>query len=107
MAARAKKRQQAAAVENEKADKELPPSASNPSAAINVGKDEGQLMGMEGRAARLAAKSAASKQQQSATPPKVKVAPAGQDRQASPPSRAVTPSLTPPRVLPLPLLLPP
>ena len=42
-------------------EKELPPSASNPSAAMNVGKDEAQLMGMEGRAARLAAKTPTSK----------------------------------------------
>jgi hypothetical protein len=70
MAARAKQRQQTSAVEVEKPDKELPPSASNPSAAMNVGKDEGQLMGMEGRAARLAAKSTASNKQAPISKPK-------------------------------------
>jgi hypothetical protein len=60
MAARAKQRQQEAAKDE---SKEAPPSAKNPSAALNVGKDEAQIMGMEGRAARLAAKSAAAKKQ--------------------------------------------
>jgi len=54
MAARAKERQRAAPA----AQDDTPPSASNPSASLNVGKEEGQQMGMEGRAARLGAKSA-------------------------------------------------
>ena len=37
---------------------------------MNVGKDEGQLMGMEGRAARLAAKSTASNKQAPISKPK-------------------------------------
>ena len=61
MAARAKQRQQAAPPADKK---DLPPSATDPSAALNVGKDEAQLMGMEGRAARLGAKSQRPPQRQ-------------------------------------------
>ena len=61
MAARAKQRQQAAPLADKK---DLPPSATDPSAALNVGKDEAQLMGMEGRAARLGAKSQRPPQRQ-------------------------------------------
>jgi len=60
MAARAKERQRAAPA----AQDDTPPSASNPSAALNVGKEEGQQMGMEGRAARLGAKSAQQQETQ-------------------------------------------
>jgi hypothetical protein len=64
MAARAKERKKTSATSDASGKKDTPPSATNPSAAMNVGKEEGQLMGMEGRAARLGAKSATAKKRQ-------------------------------------------